>query len=118
MSENRVDLTVIGGGPCGLFAAFYAGLRGMSVRLVDSLPELGGQLTALYPEKYVFDMPGFPKVLAKDLAKDFAEQGIQFGPQLALGDTANELIKDEAGWVLKTTPGMQLRNQSVIIAAG
>ena len=61
---SLVDVTIIGGGPCGLFASFYAGLRGMSVRIVDSLPELGGQLTALYPEKYVFDMPGFPKVLA------------------------------------------------------
>ena len=68
--HDRVDVTIIGGGPTGLFAAFYAGLRGMSVRILDSLPELGGQLTALYPEKYVYDMPGFPAVLAKDLARD------------------------------------------------
>src|SRR5512140_2156461 len=75
---REVDVTIIGGGPVGLFAAFYAGLRGMSTRIVDSLPELGGQLTALYPEKYVYDMPGFPKVLAKDLAKQLIEQGLQF----------------------------------------
>ncbi|MGH3429119.1 MAG: FAD-dependent oxidoreductase, partial [Mycobacteriales bacterium] len=65
---QRVDVTIIGGGLVGLFASFYAGMRGMSVRIIDSLPELGGQLTALYPEKNVYDMPGFPEVLAKDLA--------------------------------------------------
>lgn len=116
---ERVDVTVIGGGPCGLFAAFYAGLRGMSVRIVDSLPDLGGQLTALYPEKYVFDMPGFPKVLAKDLAKDFAEQGTQFGAELALGDAAAELIpQGEEGYLLKTTSGSELPTRTLIIAAG
>ena len=58
------DVTIIGGGPTGLFAAFYAGLRGVSCRVVDALPQLGGQLMALYPEKYIFDVAGFPKVLA------------------------------------------------------
>ncbi|MEA2554246.1 MAG: ferredoxin/flavodoxin---NADP+ reductase [Fimbriimonadaceae bacterium] len=118
MSNNRVDVTVIGGGPCGLFAAFYAGLRGMSTRVVDSLPELGGQLTALYPEKYVFDMPGFPKILAKDLARDFAEQGAQFGADLALGDAALHLIKDEQGYTLTTAAGRELPTRTLIIAAG
>src|SRR5437667_7321733 len=94
MSMKQVDVTIVGGGPVGLFASFYAGLRGMSVRIIDSLPELGGQLTALYPEKYVYDMPGFPKILAKDLAKEMAEQGTQFHPQLALEETANELIRE------------------------
>ena len=85
---NPVDVTILGGGPCGLFAAFYAGLRGMSVRILDSLPELGGQLTALYPEKYVYDMPGFPKILAKDLARELIVQGTQFDPELVLEETA------------------------------
>src|SRR5436305_9664844 len=113
MSENRVDLTVIGGGPCGLFAAFYAGMRGMSVRVIDSLSELGGQLTALYPEKYVFDMPGFPKILAKDLAKDFGEQGSQFGAEMALGETASELIKDAEGYVIRTSSGKDLPTRTI-----
>jgi thioredoxin reductase len=65
MHSDLYDITIIGGGPVGLFGAFYAGLRGMRVKIIDSLPELGGQLTALYPEKYVYDMPGFPEVLAK-----------------------------------------------------
>lgn len=115
---NRVDVTVIGGGPCGLFAAFYAGLRGMTVRIVDSLPELGGQLTALYPEKYVYDMPGFPKVLAKDLARDLIAQGTQFGPELALDETAESLADDEEGFTLTTRAGTALPTRTVIIAAG
>lgn len=102
----------------GLFASFYAGLRGMSVRIVDSLPELGGQLTALYPEKYVYDMPGFPKVLAKDLAQQLAVQGTQFNPELVLDETASSLTKIEEGWLITTTRGSELRSRTVIISAG
>lgn len=113
-----VDVTVIGGGPCGLFAAFYAGQRGMSVRIVDSLPELGGQLVALYPEKYVYDMPGFPKVLAKDLARQLIEQGTQFGPELVLDETADTLEKTEDGYLITTTKGLQLPTKTIIVSAG
>jgi thioredoxin reductase len=63
-----VDVAIVGAGPTGLFAAFYAGLRQMSVKLIDSLEILGGQLTTLYPEKYIYDVAGFPKILAKDLS--------------------------------------------------
>lgn len=115
---DRVDLTIIGAGPCGLFAAFYAGLRGMSVRVIDSLPEPGGQLTALYPEKYVYDMPGFPKVLAKDLAREFAQQGMQFGAEMALGDPAVDLIKEDGGYTLRTAGGKELPTRTLIVAAG
>ncbi len=115
---ERVDVTVIGGGPCGLFASFYAGLRGMSVRIVDSLPELGGQLTALYPEKYVYDMPGFPKVLAKDLARELIQQGTEFKPDLVLGDTATALEKDDEGYTLRTAKGFVLPTRTVIVSAG
>lgn len=115
---QEVDVTIIGGGPVGLFASFYAGLRGMSTRIVDSLPELGGQLTALYPEKYVYDMPGFPKVLAKDLAKDLVQQGLQFGAETVLEETANELVKSETGYVVRTARGLELPTRTVIISAG
>lgn len=114
---KRVDVTVIGGGPVGLFAAFYAGLRTMSVRIIDSLPELGGQLTALYPEKYIFDMPGFPRVLAKDLAHQLVEQAMQFKPEIVLGETTSELIRGEEGFVLKTDKG-EYPTRTVVIAAG
>jgi thioredoxin reductase (NADPH) len=63
-SSDLHDVTIIGGGPTGLFAAYYAGFRGLTSKIIDSLPELGGQLTAAYPEKYIYDVPGFPKVLA------------------------------------------------------
>lgn len=118
MSMNTVDVTIIGGGPCGLFASFYAGLRGMSVRIIDSLPELGGQLTALYPEKYVFDMPGFPKVLAKELARDLIEQGTQFEPELVLEETAQSIEQTEYGYVITTASGKRLPTKTVIVSAG
>src|SRR5690606_29175808 len=84
-SQNGIkDVTIIGGGPTGLFAAFYAGLRGVSCRIVDALPQLGGQLMALYPEKYIFDVGGLPRILAKDLVTNMIEQGTQFGPEVLL----------------------------------
>ena len=114
-----VDVTILGGGPVGLFASFYAGLRQMSVRIIDSLPELGGQLTALYPEKYVYDMPGFPKVLAKDLASEMAKQGTQFEPELRLEETALHLEDDgDSGWTIVTREGNRYPSKTIIIAAG
>jgi thioredoxin reductase len=117
MSEI-VDVTVIGGGPVGLFASFYAGMRGMSVRIIDSLPELGGQLVALYPEKYIYDMPGFPKILAKDLAREMALQGLQFQPELALERTAQTLEKTEYGYMVGAADGESYPTRTVIISAG
>src|ERR1700742_1622603 len=73
-----VDVAIIGAGPTGLFAAFYAGLRQMTVKILDSLEILGGQLTTLYPEKYIYDVAGFPKVLSKDLSKGLEEQAVQY----------------------------------------
>src|SRR3954469_23322206 len=97
-SSHLFDVTIIGGGPVGLFAAFYAGLRQMTTKIVDSLEELGGQLTALYPEKYVFDEAGFPKVYARDLAKNLIEQAMQYRPTVNLGETCKTLtlLKTEA----------------------
>ncbi len=77
--HDVVDITIIGAGPTGLFGLFYAGMRGATARVVDALPQAGGQLTALYPEKYIFDVAGFPKVLAKDLVRALTDQARQFG---------------------------------------
>lgn len=115
---DRVDVTVIGAGPVGLFAAFYSGMRGMSVRIIDSLTELGGQLTALYPEKFVYDMPGFPGVLAKDLAAGSIQQGLQFDPHVVLGETANELVEQDEGYAILGSSGREFPTRTVIISAG
>ena len=82
MSKKIRDVTIIGGGPTGLYAAFFAGMREKSVRIIDSLPELGGQLLALYPEKYIYDVGGFPKVQAKELGMGLIAQALQFDPEV------------------------------------
>lgn len=91
LSSHVFDVTIIGGGPVGLFGAFYAGLRQMTCKIIDSLEELGGQLTALYPEKYVFDVAGFPKIYARDLAKNLIEQAMEYRPTINLGETVRTL---------------------------
>jgi thioredoxin reductase (NADPH) len=94
MSDVK-DITIIGAGPTGLFAAFYAGMRSASHCLIDNLDQVGGQLTALYPEKYVFDVAGFPKILAKDLVKGMAEQGLQWKAPLHLGEKVIGLRQEQ-----------------------
>lgn len=84
--DHVYDITIIGGGPSGLFAAYYAGFRGLSVKIVDSQPDLGGQVTALYPDKYIYDVAGFPKVLGKDLVANLVEQALQFQPAVFLNE--------------------------------
>src|SRR5205809_4329276 len=113
------DLAIIGGGPTGLFAAFYAGLRQMSVKIIDSLDVLGGQLITLYPEKYIYDVAGFPKVLAKDLANDLIEQGMQYGAIPCLGEQVRKLDFDPQSRVftLHTSTG-EHRTRAILIAAG
>src|SRR5437667_9241518 len=95
MSDTSpIDIAIIGAGPTGLFAAFYAGLRQMSVKIIDSLEALGGQLVTLYPEKYIYDVAGFPSVLAKDLANSLTEQGMQYGAIPCLGEQVRALDFD------------------------
>ena len=117
MTEDITDITIIGGGPTGLFAAFYAGLRGVSCRVVDALPQLGGQLMALYPEKYIYDVGGLPKILAKDLARNMIEQGTQFGPEIVLEAEVRDLVRED-GHIRLRTPKGDLLTRTVIITAG
>lgn len=117
MAEDIKDITIIGGGPTGLFAAFYAGMRGASCRIVDSLPELGGQLTALYPEKYIFDVGGFPKILAKDLVKNLVAQARQFDPEVVLDEQVRDLDRHEDHFDLHCAKG-SYATRTVIIAGG
>jgi ferredoxin/flavodoxin---NADP+ reductase len=115
--DGLKDVTIIGGGPTGLFAAFYAGLRGLSCRVVDALPQLGGQLMALYPEKYIYDVGGLPRILAKDLALNMIEQGTQFGPEVVLEAEVRELVQEDGHIVLRTPRG-DFPTKTVIITAG
>jgi ferredoxin/flavodoxin---NADP+ reductase len=112
------DITVIGAGPVGLSAAFWAGMREASSRIIDSLPELGGQLTTLYPEKWIFDVPGHPKVLAKDLVELHRQQTLeQFDVPVHLETTAERISWEDDLVVLHTDKG-DLRSRAVIVAGG
>jgi thioredoxin reductase (NADPH) len=117
MADDIRDITIIGGGPTGLFAAFYAGMRGRSCRIVDSLPELGGQLAALYPEKDIFDVGGFPKILAKDLVRNLVQQAMQFGPEITLDEQVRELVRIDGHFELRCSGGTY-RTRSLVIAGG
>lgn len=117
MANDIRDITIIGGGPTGLFGAFYAGMRGRSTRIVDSLPELGGQLTALYPEKDIFDVGGFPKVLAKDLARNLVRQAMQFEPDVVLDEQVQE-VRWEGGHFLLRGKADDYLTRAVVVAGG
>jgi thioredoxin reductase (NADPH) len=112
------DLTIIGAGPVGLSAAFWAGMREASSRIIDSLPEIGGQLTTLYPEKWIFDVPGHPKVLARDLVELHRRQTLeQFDVPLHLETTAHTISFEDDVVVLHTDRG-DLRSRAVVVAGG
>lgn len=112
------DMTIIGGGPTGLFAAYYAGERDMSCKIIDSLDQLGGQPAALYPEKTIFDVAGFPEVLAKDLVARLVEQALQRQPTVCLGEQVLEIRQDADGlFRLVTTKGEHF-SRAVLVAAG
>src|SRR5699024_11133104 len=95
MTEDRevYDITIIGGGPAGLFTAFYGGLRNAKVKIIESLPELGGQLTALYPEKFIYDVAGFAKISAKDMVKRLMDQLTLFPIEYCLEQTVEAVEK-------------------------
>jgi thioredoxin reductase (NADPH) len=113
------DVTIIGAGPTGLFAAFYATMRGASVRIIDSLEEPGGALTAIYPEKYIYDVGGFPKVLAKDLVEQLVEQAYSRGtPDMCLKEQVSILERTEAGLIQLTTSKGVRFSKTVIVTAG
>ncbi|KPV43259.1 NAD(P)/FAD-dependent oxidoreductase [Alicyclobacillus ferrooxydans] len=121
MSPNQndvFDITIIGGGPTGLFAAFYCGMRNATCKIIDSLPELGGQLAELYPEKYIFDVGGFPKIRARDLVSQLKEQAFQYNPTVHLNERAQELHRREDGvFELKTDKGVHY-SRAILICGG
>jgi thioredoxin reductase len=112
------DITVIGGGPTGLFAAFYGGLRNATVKIIESLPQLGGQLAALYPEKYIYDVAGFPKIRAQDLVNALIEQAKMFNPTVCLEQSVQKVEKLDNGIFRLTTDREIHYSKTVIITAG
>jgi ferredoxin/flavodoxin---NADP+ reductase len=116
--DHQVDVLVIGAGPVGLFAAYYSGFRGLSVGVVDSLPELGGQITAMYPEKDILDVAGFPVVKGKELVAGLVAQAATADPTYLLGRTAQTLQCGDDDVRVGLDDGTDVTAKAVIITAG
>jgi len=121
MADEIFDVTIIGAGPTGLFAAFYSGLREMRTKVIEALPEPGGQLAVLYPEKMIYDVPGHPKILAQDLVRALMAQVALFEPTFVYGERVETLTRVAAGgeevWRLGTDDGPHL-SRTVLISGG
>lgn len=116
--SDEYDVTVIGAGPVGLFAAFYAGMRNLKTLVLEALPKPGGQITALYPEKYIYDVGGFPAILGRDLVTELYKQSTQFGADFKFNERVEHLERLESGqFKLTTTEGVYV-SKTAILAAG
>jgi ferredoxin/flavodoxin---NADP+ reductase len=115
---REVDIAIIGAGPTGLFAAYYAGFRGLSTAVIDALPEAGGQVTAMYPEKQIYDVAGFPAIRGRDLVANLVAQAAPFKPSYLLGNAAVSMSYDERRPVLGLADGESVRCGAVIITGG
>ena len=120
--SDVVDITILGAGPAGLAAAYYAGHRDASVRMIESLEQLGGQVAAVYPEKHVYDVAGHPKIQGTKLVELCAEQGLQYGPEVHLGEEVQTLERlsqnGEELLAIGTDQGGPYLTRSLIITAG
>ncbi|KAA9164436.1 NAD(P)/FAD-dependent oxidoreductase [Amycolatopsis acidicola] len=122
-TAKTVDLLIVGAGPAGLFAAYYAGFRGLSVAVMDSLSEPGGQVNALYPEKEIFDIAGFPAVRGRELVERLLAQAEPFGPEYLLGHRADALERvpgpdGREEFVVTSREGVTVRAGAVLITGG
>ncbi|QQK76245.1 NAD(P)/FAD-dependent oxidoreductase [Salicibibacter cibarius] len=116
--EDIYDVIIIGGGPAGLFSAFYAGMRQLNVKVIESMPQLGGQLSALYPEKYIYDVAGFPEITGQGLVDHLKTQAFQFDPAIILNETLQTIEKDEEGiFTLQTEENVHY-SKTILITAG
>ena len=118
MSDVTIDLLIIGAGPTGLFSAYYAGFRGLRVGVVDSLPELGGQITAMYPEKAILDVAGFPTVKGRELVEGLVAQAATADPVYFLDRTADSLTHEGDHVVVGLDDGTRITAGAVLITAG
>ena len=116
--QDMYDILIIGAGPTGLFASFYAGLREMRTKIIEALPEPGGQLAVLYPEKVIFDVAGFPEILATDLVKGLMDQTSRHKPTFCFEERAETLKREEDGSFTLTTNVQVHHGKTVVICGG
>src|SRR3712207_5245098 len=116
---QQTDVVIIGAGPVGLFAIFECGMLRMKCHVVDALDMLGGQCAALYPEKPIYDIPGYPSIDAADLVDKLKEQAAPFSPVYHLGQQVVSLTREDDGrWLVQTNTGTRITARAVIVAAG
>jgi thioredoxin reductase (NADPH) len=117
-STTSVDLLIVGAGPVGLFGAYYAGVRTLKTAVLDSLEEPGGQITAMYPEKAIFDVAGFPAIKGRDLVEQLVAQAAPHEPQYLLGHQAVELERGEGAFAVTTSAGLRIECRAIVITGG
>ena len=117
-THHTADVTIIGAGPVGLFAVFECGMLGLSCQVIDSLPEIGGQCTALYPEKPIYDIPAYPSIMAGELIDKLQAQAAPFKPYTHLGDQIVSIGGNVDNWELISHSGVIFQSKAIIIAAG
>ena len=119
MEPIITDICIIGAGPVGLFAVFETGLLKMRCHLIDVLPQVGGQLSEIYPQKPIYDIPGFPTVNAQQLVDNLMEQIAPFKPTFSLGERVNELFQlDDGSFITRTSDNTEVHSKAVVIAGG
>jgi ferredoxin/flavodoxin---NADP+ reductase len=116
--NDLYDVTIIGGGPVGLFAAYYAGFRTLKTKIVESLDALGGQITALYPEKPIYDVAGFPRIIGRELVDNLVEQAGQYSPAICTGETVDKLERTPDNTFSLTTSRARHRSKVLVVTAG
>ncbi|MEM6811240.1 MAG: NAD(P)/FAD-dependent oxidoreductase [Pseudomonadota bacterium] len=117
-AKNISDVAIIGAGPTGLFAIFECGMMGLSVQVIDSLPEIGGQCTALYPDKPIYDIPAYPEIPAAQLIENLEKQAAPFKPKYHLNQQVISIKQQSGYWHLKTSHDQEIQSKCIIIAAG
>jgi thioredoxin reductase len=118
VSPRSVDLLIVGAGPVGLFGAYYAGVRLLSTAVLDSLEEPGGQITAMYPEKAIFDVAGFPAIKGRELIEQLLAQAAPFEPHYLLGTQAVGLERGDGGFAVTTATGHRIECRAILITGG
>lgn len=117
-ATKSFDLLIVGAGPVGLFGAYYAGVRKLSTAVLDSLEEPGGQITAMYPEKAIFDVAGFPAIRGRELVEQLLTQAAPHDPQYLLGHQAVGLERGDDGFAVTTSAGLRIECRAIVITGG